>query len=113
MALSGMASPDWNLRNSLEIMANEIRSNNRSKIGSKSSSKSYQKLRCHPPWILRLLLKMLLNPTEYLEFTDDLNEVYQALVQSEGKTKGRARARPLNAKYDYGDGCGSMLMRSL
>lgn len=89
MPLSGMASADWNLRNSLEIMANKTRSNNRSKIGSKSSSKSCEKLRCHPPRILRLLLKVLLNPVEYLEFTDDLNEVYQALVQSESLTKAR------------------------
>ena len=43
----------------------------------------------NPPWILRLLLKALLNPTEYLEFTDDLNEVYKAVADSEGLTKAR------------------------
>ena len=43
----------------------------------------------NPPWILRLLLKALLNPTENLEFTDDLNEVYKAVADSEGLTKAR------------------------
>lgn len=62
-------------------MANETR--------SKTRSKTNQKTHSHPPWIYRLLLKALLNPTEYLEFTDDLNEVYKAIVDSEGLTKAR------------------------
>lgn len=62
-------------------MANETR--------SKTRSKTNQKTHSHPPWIYRLLLKALLNPTEYLEFTDDLNEVYKAIADSEGLTKAR------------------------
>jgi putative ABC transport system permease protein len=63
------------------MMANETR--------SKTRSKTNQKTHSHPPWIYRLLLKALLNPTEYLEFTDDLNEVYKAIADSEGLTKAR------------------------
>ena len=66
-------------------MANETRA----KARSNSSSKSSSKLLSRPPWILRLILRVLLNQTEYLEFTDDLNEVYHTLVKSEGLAKAR------------------------
>jgi putative ABC transport system permease protein len=64
---------------------------NRIKAGLKTGSitKFNSKLSSRPPWILRLILKTLLNPQEYLEFTDDLNEVYQAIIKGEGSTKAR------------------------
>jgi putative ABC transport system permease protein len=65
--------------------ANETNSTSGSKKGFKKNPKTHSP----PPWILRLLLKALLSPAEFLEFTDDLNEVYQALVESAGLTKAR------------------------
>ncbi len=57
--------------------------------GSKKGSKNNPKIHSHPRLILRLLLKALLSPSAYLEFTDDLNEIYQALLKSDGLTKAR------------------------
>jgi putative ABC transport system permease protein len=65
--------------------ANETNSTSGSKKGFKKNPKTHSP----PPWILRLLLKALLSPAEFLEFTDDLNEVYQALVDRAGQTKAR------------------------
>jgi putative ABC transport system permease protein len=75
----------------------EIESQSRSKTGSEARFKSElnnessvnQKTGSHPPWIFRLLLKALLTPPEYLEFTDDMNEIYPALAESDGLTKAR------------------------
>ena len=59
------------------------------KTRSRNRSKNTPKIHTHPTWILRLLLKAFLSPAEYLEFTDDLNEAYQALVESDGRRKAR------------------------
>lgn len=56
---------------------------------SHSPSLSHSQSPSHPSWILSLILKALLSPTEYLEFTDDLNEIFQALIKSEGPNKAR------------------------
>jgi putative ABC transport system permease protein len=54
---------------------------------SKNESRIGQKAHPCPPWILRLILKVFLTLPEYLEFTADLDEVYQALMKSEGRKK--------------------------
>ncbi|MGD8539047.1 MAG: ABC transporter permease [Candidatus Aminicenantes bacterium] len=71
----------------------KVRSKTRSKTGSPTGSKYAPGIKknspSRPPWILRLILKVLLSQSEYLEFTGDLSEVYEALLISEGRTKAR------------------------